>query len=158
MAQFSDDFQEVRDYLKDIQNDVRDLTLSREHREELRNEIREAFDKVNARADKYYHDKRFSWEKKQKEMEDMRNKKRQDWEFRMKEKMVRLEGTAKNMERAIQNDVDFAEGLRERLEGDSNASLSEKLANVERQIKERQARVEEIQSEVREIEAKLKQE
>lgn len=158
LAQFSDDYQEVRDYLKDIQNDVRDLTLSREQREELRNEIREAFDKVNLRADRYYNDKRHSWEKKQKEMDDMRTKKRQDWEFRMKEKMVRLESTAKNLERAIQNDLDFAEGLKERLEDDSNASLAEKLANVERQIKERQGRVEEIRGEVREIEAKLAQE
>lgn len=158
LAQYSDDFQEVRDYLKDIQNDVRDLTLSREHREELRNIIREAFDTVNLRADKYYSDKRHSWEKKQKEMDDMRTKKRQDWEFRMKEKMVRLESTAKNLERAIQNDIDFAEGLKERLEGDANASLSEKLANVERQIQERNARIEEIRAEVREIEAKLAQE
>lgn len=157
LAQFNDDFQETREMLKLIQQDIAEAKLTREHRETLRKELDEAFKTLNHRADRFYQDRKLAYEKRQKENEQLRIRKRQEWEFRMKEKIQRADKNIRQLEKQIQSDQNFVERLQEKWEDTGDEKLKGQIARVQTQIEERQAQILVHQREVVELEEKLKQ-
>ncbi|MFN0200676.1 MAG: hypothetical protein ACKVTZ_04115 [Bacteroidia bacterium] len=158
LANFSDDFNEAREYLKDVQADINEVKLTRTQRDELRQAARTAFEKLNERADKYYKDKRFAYEKMQKEREEMRIRKRQEWEFRQKEKIMRLEKDIERIQKSLDRDNDTAANLREELEVEDDAKLTAKLQKVDADIAEKSAKITKIKEEIAQIEVELNKE
>lgn len=157
LAQFNDDFQETREMLKLIQQDITEAKLSRDHRESLRKELDEAFKTLNQRADRFYQDRKIAYEKRQKENERLRIRKRQEWEFRIKEKIQRADKNIRQLEKQIQSDQNFVERLQEKWEDTGDEKLKGQIARVQTQIEERQAQILVHQREVVELEEKLKQ-
>lgn len=156
LAQFDEDFNVTRGYLIELQKDLGAARLSREQREALRTQLNEAFATVNKRADKFYADRRFQNEKRTKEMEDLRLQKRQEWEFRMKEKIIRLEKIATGLDKSIEADNNYVSSMQEKYEDTGEERFLKSIENSQKQLAEKQARVEDIRKEVAEIEEKLR--
>lgn len=156
LAQFDEDFNMTRGYLIELQKDLGAARLSREQREGLRAQLNDAFATVNKRADRFYSDRRFQHEKRTKEIEDMRLQKRQEWEFRMKEKIIRLEKIADGIDKSIQADTTYLTSLQEKYEDTNEERFLKSIENAKKQLAEKQARVEDIRKEVAEIEEKLR--
>ncbi len=155
LAQFDEDFNMARGYLIELQKDLGAARLSREQREGLRAQLNEAFATVNKRADKFYADRRFQHEKRTKEIEDLRVQKRQEWEFRMKEKIIRLEKITTGLDKSIEADTNYLTSLQEKYEDTGEERFLKSIAAAKTQLAEKQARVEDIRKEVAEIEEKL---
>ncbi|MBX7240296.1 MAG: hypothetical protein K1X92_01010 [Bacteroidia bacterium] len=157
LAAYNDDFQETREYLKTLQNDVFEARLTREHREALKTGLNEAFEKVNGRADKLFAERKRLHEKKGMEMENLRLKKRQEWEFRMKEKIIYTEKNIKNLQNAIENDEFYLQQQEEKWADSKEERIEKNIARIKSQIIERQNKIEEYRKEVAAIEEKLKE-
>lgn len=155
LAQFNEDFQETRDFLKSIQADISGSALLREQRENLRTGLNEAFEVLNKRADKYYQDKKFGYEKRMKEMDTMREKKREEWIFRIKEKIMRVEQNIKNSERSLESDRNYLQSQQEKWEDSQDARIKTNIDRIAKQIEEKENRIADMRREIAEMEEKL---
>ncbi len=158
LAAFNDDFQETREYLKILQHDIFEARLTREHRETLKTGLNEAFEKVNGRADKLFAERKRLYEKKGIEMENLKLRKRQEWEFRMKEKIIYTEKNIKNLQLSIENDEFYLQQQEEKWEDSKDSRFQKNIARIKTQMEERRERTEVLRKEITALEEKLKEE
>ncbi len=158
LAAFNEHFQETREYLKSLQQEVFDTRLTREHRDLLKIGLNEAFEKVNSRADKVFAERKKMYEKKGAEMEALKRKKRQEWEFRMKEKIIYMEKNIKSLQITLEKDTYLLEQQTDRWEETKEEQYHKNITTIQAQIAEKSLKISDLKREIEIIEQKLKEE
>lgn len=152
LASFGDDYKEVREFLKSLQTDIFESKLTREQKDTLKTQINEAFLTIKTREEKYYNEKRKLYEMRQQEADKLRVKKREEWVFRMKEKIIYLEKSIASAQKQKEKELDFLESLKE---ADGSAHNEAKIARINDKIQELEGRIQQFSLEIAEIEQKL---